>query len=192
MSKYNTPENVCFALSVFVTEIREYSAAMRAYDNIFQNKPSDNVFMQRSYDALWRELLSEIAKIFDSAGKDDNRNCSLLRLKELCLDKNYAFLFPNGENDTLVQLLDLLLRKYNQLPIKQSRRKQLAHHDLKQTIGGKCIAISLEEIENLITDITDVFTKIYMRFCLGCVDISFPDYTILVERYERDIRRLVE
>lgn len=192
MSKYNTPENVCFALSVFITEIREYAAAMRAYDNTFQNKPCDNLFMQRSYDALWRELLSEIAKIFDSAGKDKNENCTLLRLKELCLNKQYAFWFPNGEDDTLVQLLDSLFKKYNQLPIKKSRRKQLAHHDLNQTIVGKCIAISLEEIEKLIIDITDVFVKIYMRFYLDCVDISFPDYNILVDRYEMDIKRLVE
>ena len=147
-------------------------------------------FLQRSYDALWRELLSETAKIFDSAGKGTNKNCTLLRLKELCFDKQYAFLFPNGEKDTLVQLLDLLFKKYNQLPIKKSRRKQLAHHDLDQTIAGKCITISLEQIESLIADATDVFTKIYMRFCLECVEISFPDYGLLVGHYEDALKKL--
>ena len=190
MSKYNTPDNICLALSVFLTEIREYAAAIRAYDNIFQDVPHSNAFLQRSYDALWRELLSEIAKIFDSAGKGTNKNCTLLRLKELCFDKQYAFLFPNGEKDTLVQLLDLMFKKYNQLPIKKSRRKQLAHHDLDQTIAGKCITISLEQIESLIADATDVFTKIYMRFCLECVEISFPDYGLLVGHYEDALKKL--
>ena len=190
MSKYNTPDNICLALSVFITEIREYAAAIRAYDNIFQDAPHSNAFLQRSYDALWRELLSEIAKIFDSAGKGTNKNCTLLRLKELCFDKQYAFLFPNGEKDTLVQLLDLLFKKYNQLPIKKSRRKQLAHHDLDQTIAGKCITISLGQIESLIADATDVFTKIYMRFCLECVEISFPDYGLLVGHYEDALKKL--
>ena len=83
-----------------------------------------------------------------------------------------------------------MFKKYNQLPIKKSRRKQLAHHDLDQTIAGKCITISLEQIESLIADAADVFTKIYMRFCLECVEISFSDYDLLVGHYEDALKKL--
>ena len=191
MSKYDTPENLCFALTAFITEIREQSAAIRAYDNVFQNKPCDNVFLQRSYDSIWRELLSEIARIFDKANTGSSENCTLLRLKELCCKEQYSFLFPNDGKDNLIQSLDAVFEYYNQLPIKKSRNKQLSHHDLKQIIAGEYIEIHMEQVENLIANTTDVFAKIYTRFSLGFFEISFPDYDILVEIFEKAIKQLI-
>ena len=191
MSKYDTPDNVCIALTTFITEIRQQAAAIRAYDNVFQNSSCDNVFLQRSYDSIWRELLSEIARIFDKANTGSSENCTLLRLKELCCKEQYSFLFPNDEKDNLIQSLDAVFEYCNQLPIKQSRKKQLAHHDLKQVIAGECIEISLDQVEQLIAKATDVFAKIYMRFCLGVFEISFPKYNELVKYYENAINQLI-
>jgi len=190
MSKYDTPENLCVALTAFITEIREQSAAIRAYDNVFQNRTCDNVFLQRSYDSIWRELLSEIARIFDKAHTGSSENCTLLRLRNLCLNEQYSALFPGGETNNLLRCLDVVLDSYRQLPINYSRRKQLAHHDLKQVIDGESIEISLEQIENLIANTTDVFSKIYTHFLGGFFEISFPDYKILVECFEKDIKKL--
>ena len=69
--------------------------------------------------------------------------------------------------------------------------KQLAHHDLKQVIAGECIEISLDQVEQLIAKATDVFAKIYMRFCLGVFEISFPKYNELVKNYENAINQLI-
>ena len=191
MSKYDIPENVCVALTAFITEIREQAAAIRAYDNVFRNNPCDNVFMQRSYDSIWRELLSEIARIFDKANTGSSENCTLFRLKELCLKEQYLSLFPDGERDDLIQSLDAVFEIYKQLPIKKSRNKQLSHHDLKQILAGECIEISMEQVETLIANTTDVYAKIYTRFSLGFFEISFPDYDILVKIFEKDIRQLI-
>ena len=191
MSKYDTPENMCIALTVFITEIREQAAAIRAYDNVFQNTSCANAFMQRAYDSIWRELLSEVARIFDKANTGSSENCSLLRLKELCCKEQYSILFPNDEKDNLRQSLDAVFEYYNKLPINYSRRKQLAHHDLKQVIAGECIGISLEQIEQLITIMTDAFIKIYTRVCLGFFEISFPNYDMLVKRFEDAIKQIV-
>ena len=190
MSKYNTPENVCLALTAFVWEIREQAAALRAYANVFQNRPCDNIFLQRSHDAIWRELLSEIARIFDKARTKSSENCTLFRLRNLCLDEQYSHLFPNGETDNLIQSLDRVFEEYTKLPLTASRNKQLAHHDLKQVIAGECIEISMEQIENLIANTADVFAKIYTRF-LDFYEISFPEYNLLVDRFEKDIKKLV-
>lgn len=192
MSKYDTPENLCEALTVFINEIREQAAAIRAYVNVFCENPPNNVFLQRAYDAIWRELLSEIARIFDSAGEGTNKNCTLLRLKLLCLTEPYSALFPGGAKDNLIQSLDDLFARYNQLPIKKSRRKQLAHHDLKQVIAGKCIEISLEQVEGLIVITTETFANIYTRLYSYCFEIPFPDYDILVKCFERDINKLID
>ena len=136
MSKYNTMDNVCEALTTFITGIREQSAVLRAYDNIFINNPCNSIFMQRAYESIWRELLSEIARIFDKANTGPNENCTFLRLKELCYSEQYWFLFASKEENELLQSLENVIEQYNQLPILKSRKKQLAHHDLQQMIAG--------------------------------------------------------
>ena len=191
-AQYDTADNICVALTAFIIEIREEAAAIRAYDNVFQNTPCNHTFLQRAYDSIWRELLSEIARIFDKANTGSSENCTLLRLKELCYSEDYSFLFPDNEKSNLLQSLDKLIEHYNQLPILKSRKKQLAHHDLKQVISGKCIEFSIEQIEQLVEDISDVFAKIRTRFYFGVFEFSFTDYNVLVDLFEKDIRKLIE
>ena len=173
MSKYNTPENVCNGLTVFIREIRGQTAVLRAYDNIFKEKRCDSSFLNRAYESIWRELLSEIARVFDKSFTGSSENCTLLRLKELCLEEQYLYLFPGGRQNSLIQSIDLLHQRYNKLRIGKSRNKQLAHHDLKQVVEGACITISLDQIEQLVLDVTNVFANIYEQFCFGCCEISF-------------------
>lgn len=191
MSKYDQPEILCLPLTVFITEIREQAAAIRAYDNTFLDRVTDNVFLQRAYTSMWRELLSEISRTFDNANTGSNENCTISRLKDLCLKEQYTKLFPDGEKDNLLQALDEVLESYRQLPIRTSRNKQLSHHDIKQLFEGEAIAISLEQVEGLIANTTDIFAKIYTRLCCEVFDITFPDYDVLVETFERELKQLV-
>ena len=180
MSKYDKPEMVCIALTTFINEIRGQSAAIRAYDNVFQDNNTSNVFLKRAYESIWLELLSETARIFDKAYTGNNENCTFLRLRALCIKEQYSSLFPSGENDSLVRSLDEVLDLYSQLPIGKSRNKQLAHHDMKQIFEGECIAISLDQVEKLISTATEVLSKIYTRICFGFFDVSFPAYDLIV------------
>lgn len=140
--EFDTLINLCIALTAFIAEIGKQAAAIEAYNNVFQNEVSGNVFLKLSYDSICREFLSEIARIFDNANTGQNENCTLLRLKNLCLNQKYSDFFPEGEEDDLIQSLDMVFQNYNQLSIKFSRRKQLAHHDLKQIIAGECVVVS--------------------------------------------------
>ena len=191
-AQYDTIENICIALTAFIIEIREQAAALRAFDNIFQNQKCNHIFLQRAYDSIWRELLSEIARIFDKANTGSSKNCTILRLKELCYSEKYSFLFSDDEKCNLLQSLEEVIEHYNQLPIAKSRKKQLAHHDLKQVTSGECIEFSIEQIEQLVEDISDVFAKIRTRFYFGVFEFSFTDYNVLVDQFEKDIRRLIE
>ena len=195
MSKYDNPEQICRALSIFILEVLEQSAAIRAYSNVFQQNKSDNIFLQRAHDSIWRELISELARIFDKSNtkaklvSDDN--CSLLKLKDLCLKEEYLPLFPGGETNNLVQSLDAVIQQYSALPIKKSRNKQLSHHDMKQLFAGKCVEISLDDIEILIADTSEVFTKIYNCYLFGWVEFSFPSYNVLVTKFEESLQTIV-
>ena len=179
------------ALTTFIIEIREQAAALRAYDNFFQTKSCNHIFLQRAYDSIFRELLSEIARIFDKANTGSNENCTLVKLKELCYEE-YIFLFLDITNNNLLQSLEDVFDFYNQLPIKYSRNKQLSHHDLKQVTDGNCIEISLGQIELLIEKLTDVFAKLRTQFYCGVFEITFKNYDILVKQFEEDIKNLIE
>ena len=191
-AQYNTIDNTCIALTAFIIEIREQAASIRAYDNVFQHKPCNHIFLQRAYDSIWRELLSETARIFDKASTGSSKNCTFLRLKELCYSEEYSFLFADNKKCHLLQSLEEVIEHYNQLPIAKSRKKQLAHHDLKQTTVGKPIEISLEQIEQLIEELTDVFVKMRTRLYLSTFEVSFTDYNVLVDQFEKDIIKLIE
>lgn len=192
MSKYDSSELICRALSVFIQEVLEQSAAIRAYSNIFQHDNCSNVFLQRAHDSIWRELISELARVFDKSstktkkGADDN--CSLLRLRDLCLKEEYLPFFPGGETNSLLQSLDAVIQQYNNLPVKKSRNKQLSHHDMKQLFAGECVEISLDDIEALIFDTAEVFTKIYNCYLLGWAEFSFPPYDMLVAKFEESLQ----
>lgn len=192
MSKYDNPEIICSALSAFIAEIRAQTAAIRAYDNVLRDKTISNTFLLRAHDSIWLGLLSEIARTFDKARTGSNENCTLFRLKELCLKDEYSVLFPNGENDTLIQGLCAILAEYNQLPIGKSRNKQLSHHDIGQIFEGDCITVSFDQVEKLVLDTTSVFEKIYTRFLLEIYEFSLPDYSLLVAQFEKDINLLLK
>lgn len=191
MSKYDTPELICTAISTFIVEIREQMAAIRAYDNVWDSNECQNVFLQRTYESTWRELLSELTNVFDKSCTGLNENCTLVRLRELCLSDRYLELFSKGDGNDLIQSLDEVFRYFEQLPLRKIRNKQLSHHDMKQLFEGECIQISLEQIEKLVLDTTDVFAKIYTQFHHGWVEVTFADYNMLVRSFENALIQLI-
>ena len=191
MAQYDKLEMTTQALSVFMQEILEQAAAIRAYTNVFVDVQCDNEFLKRAHDAIWRELLSEIARVFDKSKTCGDENCTFSWLQEICLEEPYLKLFPDAEKDSVLQSLDEICKYYNKHPIKIARNKQLSHHDVKQLFEGECIEISLDEIENLIVNTTLVLGKIISRFYLDLVDVTFPNYDMLVNLFENELRKLL-
>jgi len=181
---------ICEALTVFICEAREQVAAIRAYTNVYTDVECSNIFLKRAHDSIWRELLSEVARIFDRSETFGDENCTLLRLRAVCLEEQNLPYFPDGTKDGLIRDLDVVIAHFNDSPVKKSRNKQLAHHDMKKIFDGKCIEISLDELEKLIDDTTVVFSKLYTRFLLGLIEVTFPNYDTLVEIFENDLRKL--
>ena len=117
-------EEICSALSVFIAEARKDAAAIRAYQNVVEGTEVYNEFLDISHNSIWRELLIEIAKIFDSSRNGLNENCSVKRLRAECLKDTYVHIFPNGEEECSIQLLDVTQQFYDNLPLRKSRNKQ--------------------------------------------------------------------
>ena len=180
---------ICDTLLVFVKEVNEQAAAIRAYCNVFSDQECNNVYINRANDAIWRELVSELARIFDKSRTFSDENCTLSRLKEVCLETGDVF--PDGNEDELLLEIDRICDDYKNMPIKKARNKQLSHHDIKQLRKTDGIEISLDEVEKLISDTTSFFEKIYSRVNYGWIDLSFPDYATLVKSFENALHKVI-
>lgn len=183
----------CAILIAFVREIRGQSAAVKAYGKVFGAHGSTNIFLHTAYEALWRELLIELAKLFDPSKGKSNKNWSLFRLQEICkkipMDDNYDQLFPNGENLLFACAIDSIYDEYIDLPIKKARNKQLSHHDVEQLSKKEIIKVPFGEVEKLMLKISSLIEIIYTH--ISFAEVSFADYDESVSEYERSLRQLV-
>ena len=185
MSKYANLEEICVALNGFIDEAKNQMAAIRACESIPEDKKETNVFLTTVSDALWRELLTEIAKMFDSSSYRGDENCSFRRLREECLGSN---LFPCGEEDTLIKMIDSLISFYNALPIRNARNKQLGHHDMEQIFKGEVISVSTDEVERLVILMSYILELVYDRICFA--EVSLSDYEAIKKKQIIDLSRL--
>lgn len=186
MSKYANLEEICFTLSVFLNELKKQAAALRICENMLKDE-NGNMFLETTHDALWREMLTEISKNFDPSSNKEDENCSFLRLREECLSSN---LFPGGEKNELIKSIDLLIKRYELLPIKKSRNKQLSHHDMKQIFKNRPIEISMDDVESLIVEISNTLESVYDFICFA--EIKLPKYELIKLKVEEDFRHLLQ
>lgn len=183
----------CHILTAFISEVRGQSAAVKAYWNVVGKARSSNMFLDTAYDAIWRELLLEVAKLFDPSDEGSNKNWSLFRLRDMCLkiplDENYSKLFPNGENLLFACAIDNIYDEYAVLPIKKARNKQLSHHDMSLLSKKEVIKISFAEVEKIVLKISSLLEIIYTHISIA--KVSFLDYHELVSSYECSLRQLI-
>jgi len=180
MSKYVNLEEICLAISVFIDEVKNQVAAIRACERIPKDRREANVFLTTIGDALWRELLTGIAKMFDPPnGHKGDENCSFLRLREECMRSG---LFPCGKDDELIKMIDSLINFYNALPIRNARNKQLGHHDVKQIFKGEVINVSVDEVERIVIIMSYTLEAVYNR--ISFEEVSLSDYEAIKKKQE--------
>ena len=62
---YNEPHIVWYGIVSLFQFTQKYAAALRAYGEVYGDKGSGNVYIDLSQEVIWRQLLSEISKIYD-------------------------------------------------------------------------------------------------------------------------------
>lgn len=195
LNEFDDIKLVCDGLTLFISELRQKSAAVRAYINTYGNEGSNNPYLKSADENIFRELLSELGRVFDKSSTCGNKNCSIHKLKELCLSEKYNYLFVEGHKDPIIILLDFAIYRYEQLSPIKFRNKQLAHHDIQQIIEGNPIEIPFEKIEEIIIDLTKIFEQV--RTKISSQGLSFPiefsysiSYEKLVLEYEESLKSL--
>ncbi len=195
MNEFDDITLVCDGLTLFIGELRKKLAAVRAYINTYGNEGSNNPYLKCADECIFRELLSEFGRVFDKSSTCGNENCSIHKLKELCLSEKYNYLFVEGHKEPTIILLDYIIDRFENLSPIKFRNKQLAHHDIQQIKEGKPIEIPFEKLEEIIIDLTKIFEQV--RIKINSHGLSFPiefsystSYEKLVLEYEESLKSL--
>ena len=177
---YRESHIVWMAIVSLFNFAQSYTAALRAYAEIYRDKEA-NAYIDISQEAIWRQLLSEISKIYDKEATCGEDNCSLKRLYFSCLHHRR---FPNKENDTTLKQIDALYARYTSLLPLELRNKKIAHYDLDAMFTHDQVAIPLDDVEQFINDTADVLLQI--GSCLFGAELA-NKYSELVEKYKKSL-----
>lgn len=182
---------VLLGIKVFVHEISEYLSAVKAVGEIQKDigkeEWTENIYLVLAEDAIWRQLISSITKVFDNDKTGKYYNCSLKLLKELCLEEKKQRIFPKGKDDSLMRAIDSLYDKYNSIVSLHVRNKKVAHHDLNSLFSSSVPYILFSDVEDLVNETIDLISKIGER--LWVVPLEFPP--VLSENYKEAILKLI-
>lgn len=176
---------VWFGLVSFINRIRNHLVA--ATFIIEQGNVEKNVFLETFLDVLSQQILSELAKLFDRAHYGSEDNCSVLQLKELCVENKIVF--PDGENDEVIQQCVEICERYKQVVPKEVRNKQIAHIDLATLYNEKPVKISFSDLKDVVEDLAHLITQIGERLYLG--ELNFPPVSLIEAQYQAAFNEIV-
>lgn len=184
VTDYNEPHIVWYGIVSLFQFTQKYAAALRAYGEVYGDKEQGNAFIDLAQEAIWRQLLSEISKIYDKESTCGPDNCSMKQLYHVCCNHPR---FPDRENDELLKQIVDLYESYKSLLSKKLRDKKLAHYDLEAVFELKSTYILFDDIEQFIVDTESVLSKIGNRL-LG-IDVGWR-YQECVKKCKEDLLSL--
>lgn len=177
---YREPHIVWTAIVSLFHFAQNYTAALRAYAEVYRDKET-NAYIDISQEAIWRQLLSEISKIYDKEATCGKNNCSLRQLYFSCLHHKG---FPNDKNDAILKQVDALYARYKSLFPLELRNKKIAHYDLEAMFAHEQAEIPLDDVELFINDTADILSQIGGR--LFGAELA-NKYSELVEKYKNSL-----
>lgn len=165
--------DVLFGIMSIVQHLNNEAGALNAYSDYYNT--IDNGFLRLSETCINRQLLMDLAKVFDDEAFKNKPNCSIKQLRTQCLaQKEY---FPDGEKDSIIISIDALVDQYNSIMSRDIRNKRLAHFDLIVFLSMKLIEIPFRDIISILIGLNNLVTNIASRI------YSFPPPIITLDEY---------
>ena len=183
-SVYNEPHIILGALIILFQFAQKYAAALEAYGNVYKDDGAQNAYIDVAQEALWRQLMSELSKIYDRESTCGSDNCSIRQLRQCCLNHATAM---HGKSSELIAQLDALCERYESLFSRELRNKKLAHYDLKAVFLQEPPPIAFDDVEQFINDTAHTLQQI--GDCLLGVEVNFV-YDELVKIFQASLLKL--
>ena len=178
-------------LFAFTMEIRQSLAAMNVYaETIYTGISIPNeqkVLWDLNIQSVWRRLVSDITKVFDKGKTFKKTNCSVMYLKQFCLQEDH--IFQGKEKDPYIIRLDALQQEYERVITSTIRNKTVAHHDYDTMRKGKESYIDLNDINHLIENLSTDIIQLGKR--LFNLDFGFPPLNELQQQFKKAIVSMI-
>lgn len=184
MLNFKTAEFVWLGVVSLFQFAQKYTAALKAYGEIYGDGETNNPFIDISHSALWRQLISELSKIYDREKTCGEDNLSISQLRQLCLNHKA---FPDGATEDILKELGSLQTRYEMLLSKELRNKKLAHYDLISAFTYRVPTILFGEVEQFVLDTSAVLTEVGERLLLGELSIG---YESLVQEFKENLYKI--
>lgn len=183
-SVYNEPHIIWGAIITLFQFAQKYAVALKAYGNVYKDDGAQNAYIDVAQEALWRQLMSEMSKIYDRESTFGSDNCSIRQLSRCCLNHATAM---HGKSSELTAQLDALCERYESLFSRELRNKKLAHYDLKAVFSQEPPPIAFDDVEQFINDTAHTLQQV--GDCLLGVKVDFG-YDELVKKYQASLLKL--
>lgn len=183
-SVYNEPHIIWMAIITLFQFAQKYAAALKAYANVYKDDGAQNAYIDVAQEALWRQLMSELSKIYDRESTCGSDNCSIRQLRQCCLNHATAM---HGKSSELIAQLDALCERYESLFSRELRNKKLAHYDLKAVFSQEPPPIPFDDVEQFINETAHTLQQI--GDCLLGAEVNFG-YDELVKNFQASLLKL--
>jgi len=183
-SVYNEPHIIWVAIITLFRFAQKYAAALKAYGNVYKGDGAQNAYIDVAQEALWRQLMSELSKIYDRESTCGSDNCSIRQLRQCCLNHATAM---HGKSSELTAQLDALCERYESLFSRELRNKKLAHYDLEAVFSQEPPPIPFDDVEQFINETAHTLQQI--GDCLLGGEVNFG-YDKLVKKYQASLLKL--
>lgn len=183
-SVYNEPHIIWMAIITLFRFAQKYVAALKAYGNVYKDDGAQNAYIDVAQEALWRQLMSELSKIYDRKSTCGSDNCSIRQLRQCCLNHATAM---HGKSSELIAQLDALCERYESLFSRELRNKKLAHYDLKAVFSQEPPPIPFDDVEQFINETAHTLQQI--GDCLLGAEVN-SGYDELVKNFQASLLKL--
>lgn len=160
--------NVWFGLCSITNRLLQEAGALKACCECASK--DNNIFLQICEETLSRQLLLNIAKVFDSAETCGYPNCSILQLHN-CFSSTVS----NNANDssyTVLSSLEKVQQTFDLTISKKVRNKKLAHFDFEDFFAFNQVTIAFQDLEMLIEELVSVLSTV-------AAHLSVPHYSFI-------------
>ena len=183
-SVYNEPHIIWMAIISMFQFAQNYTAALKAYGNVYKDNNTQNAYIDIAQEALWRQLMSEISKIYDRKSTCGSDNCSIQQLRHCCLNHAPAL---HGKSSELIAQLDALCERYESLFPRELRNKKLAHYDLAAVFSQEPSPIAFGEVEQFINETAHTLQRVGDYLIGANVNLVYDE---LVKKYQASLLKL--
>lgn len=167
-------DDVLFGMMAIVQQLNNEAGALKAYNDY--SDTTDNGFLRLSETCINRQLLMDLAKIFDDEAFRNKPNCSIKQLRAQCLAHKEHF--SDDESDSVITSIDTLIDQYNSILPREIRNKRLAHFDLIIFLSMTQFEIPFQNIISILIGLNNLVINIASRI------YPFPTSIITLDEYK--------